>query len=245
MEHQIVKIGSACLFDENDKVDYPAISSKVKETIDYDRNHGTHTTLVVSGAVAFGRRALGEERSKKPMDMQRHAGVGQLELMARYSELFRNYGKYAVPMLLTYDDLKHHPEDICRSVMNHSEHGLYVLVNYNDATDFREVEYDNDELSAKLLTYCGSEKLIVLGRKYDGIMEGRRIIPLITDVNEFMHCDNGDRSSDGRGGFDKKMEAGRLVIEAGKRMIVGNIRYLLEDLIQGTCERTEFKPENI
>jgi len=244
MKHQIVKIGSACLFDEAGRIDYPVLATKAREIIDYDQKHGTSTSLVVSGAVALGRRILGESESEKPMDMQRQAGVGQLELMKRYAELFANYSRHVVPMLLTYNDLEHHPEDICRSVRNHTESGLYVIVNYNDATDFREVMYDNDKLAAELLTYCGSEQLIVLMREYNGIMDRKNVIPVIEDTSQFMHCDNGGSSGYGRGGFTKKMEAGNMVIEAGARMIAGNVKSSLEGLVDGSCERTEFRQKH-
>ncbi|MBD3313599.1 hypothetical protein GF345_04105 [Candidatus Woesearchaeota archaeon] len=242
MRHQIVKIGTKCLFDKNDKVDYPAISTKVREIIDYDSKHGTFTTLVVSGAVEFGRRKLNEQKSKDHKVMQRQAGAGQMSLMGIYESMFENYGKFIMPMLLTYNELENMPDDICRSVKENSRSGLYVIVNYNDATDFREVQYDNDTLAAEILTHCRSEQLIILGR-YNGIMDREYAIPVINDTSDFMHCDNGDDPEYGRGGFLKKMEAGQTVIDAGKKMIVGHVESPLESLISGCCERTLFMPK--
>jgi glutamate 5-kinase len=234
---QFIKIGSGCLFDEKGEIDYKTLRKKAREIESLDYGN----VLVVSGAIALGKKMRGEKRSNADLDaveLQGYACTGQIELMDVYRSLFN---KDVAQLLLTEYDLKHrnHVKDlICHNIKN----GVITLVNYNDGVDFKQLRKDNDTLAAKLLTYCNGDRLVILGRTYDGLKDKEGgIVERVTAIDRKLYdmCDG--KSFHGNGGFKTKLDAAKMVLGAGKEMLVGNIGYSLQELIEGSVQRTLFK----
>ncbi len=231
----IIKIGSACLFDKQGQVNYNLLRRKSQEIEQSEDN----TVLVVSGAIALGKAHEREKRNNSQLtavELQGYACVGQPRLMNLYQELFNlNVSQ----LLVTRTDLQQ--ENHVRSLIHHNvQKQRITVVNYNDAVDFEQLRQDNDTLAATILSYCNADRLIILGH-YDGFKDGERLMSHVTDINDFLYSLCRGKSEHGNGGFNTKLDAAKIVLHAGKEMIVGNIAYDLEDIISGQAPRTLFK----
>ncbi len=233
----IIKIGSACLFNEHGRINHQLLHQKAREI---ERN-ADGSVLVVSGAIALGKMQEGEGRRNAeltPVELQGYACRGQPELMRLYAGLFTR----GVPQLLvTTNDLQH--STYVRDLIHHNlSKGRMTVINYNDAVDFEQLRKDNDTLAATILSHCNADRLIVLGH-YDGFRDGDHLIERVTAVDDSHYTLCRGESEHGNGGFTTKLDAARIVLEAGKEMIVGNIKYAIDDLVTGRAPRTLFKAE--
>jgi len=84
IDHQIIKMGSACLFDDYGNINAWQLRQKAEAIKALDYVHNIKTTLVVSGAIALGKREYGDERKNDWLtatELQRYACKGQIKLM--------------------------------------------------------------------------------------------------------------------------------------------------------------------
>ena len=97
---------------------------------------------------------------------------------------------------------------------------------------------DNDTLAAGIANAC-NDNLIILGR-YDGFMGRNGLVECIhrIDRGHYRMCQG--KSVDGNGGFQSKLDAGRMMLDAGRSLIIGNVECNLNDLINGMARRTIF-----
>ncbi len=243
--HMIIKIGSACLFDANKEINRALLKRKAAEIKEIEVKRGIKATLVVSGAIALGKRRFNDTRDNEELssvELQRYACNGQIELLKIYQQAFR--GLYDVSQLLptSYEfRMKKHRENIKARILDDCENGIMTLVNYNDGVDFEQIRKDNDTLAARLLSYCGSERLIVLG-KYGGFCDSQgNVVERVYKVTKSHYAMCNGRSEHGNGGFKSKLDAAKIVIRSGGEMIVGNVESSIEDLIEGSIVRTVFR----
>jgi glutamate 5-kinase len=234
---QFIKIGSACLFDEDGSVAYDVLRQKARE-IEQNRENNI---LVVSGAIALGMARENKQRSKEQLtaqELQGYAGTGQIYLMDLYKSLFtRNVAQ----LLVTEKELGQ-TESIRNLLLENAAKNRVTLVNYNDCVDFEELRKDNDTLAADIMLACEGDRLIILGNDYDGFRDcnGTLIERVqVIDDSLYSHC-NG-KSKQGNGGFKTKLDAAKKILENNKQMIVSNVNYSLDDIIHGRVRRTLFK----
>ncbi len=126
---------------------------------------------------------------------------------------------------------------------HNAKSGRISIINYNDSVDFSQVRKDNDTLAADMLRICDADRLIVLGR-YDGFYDSEnRLVEEVSRVTQWMYeCCNGI-SLHGNGGFEAKLRAAEQALALGKEMMISNIGYCLDDVIEGTARRTRFARE--
>jgi glutamate 5-kinase len=106
---------------------------------------------------------------------------------------------------------------------------------------------DNDKLSALLLTHIDADLLVLLS-DVDGLYDrdpsepGAKIIPSVSSIDksvlELAHGGNGR----GRGGMLSKLESARIVLDAGKEVVIANGRTpsVLERIVAGESVGTRF-----
>ncbi len=87
----VVKVGTTSLTTEAGEF-RSDVALALIEGIDAVRRIGVEVVLVVSGAIALGVRRLGIERPTEPAVLQAISAVGQVELLAQLSQLFRGRG---------------------------------------------------------------------------------------------------------------------------------------------------------
>ncbi len=106
---------------------------------------------------------------------------------------------------------------------------------------------DNDKLSALLLTHIDADLLVLLS-DVDGLYDrnpaepGAKVIPSVSSIDaqvlELAHGGNGR----GRGGMLSKLESARIVLDAGKEVVIANGRTpaVLERIAAGELVGTRF-----
>jgi len=234
----VIKIGYSCLFDNQGNINSYLLKQKGEE-IEYLSNKAI---VVVSGAIALGKKRRHETKSNDELsdvELESFASIGQPELMNIYSKAFSSP---VAQLILTNNDLVH--RNHIRDLVHHNLNGgIITLVNYNDCIDFNQLRKDNDTLAAQMLSYCDANKLIILGT-YDGFFDKKgELIEEINCIDDKSYSLCNGKSKLGTGGFSTKLDAAKIVLKEDKEMIIGNIKYSIEDLINGNKRRTIFRPE--
>ncbi len=233
---QIIKLGSACLFDEQGNVAFDTLRTKAKEI----EEALDDVVLVVSGAIALGKMHDGETRKNADLtavELQGYACLGQPKLMQLYSGLFTTQ---VSQLLLTSQDLSSHEKHVSDLVYHNLKKRRITVVNYNDGVDFEQLRKDNDTLAATMLHCCGADRIVILGH-YDGMLGADgQVISHVSAVSDDLYAMCRGVSTHGNGGFATKLDAAQQVLAEGKEMIIGNVKYRLNDILDGTAPRTYF-----
>ncbi len=239
----VIKIGSSSItHSQTGAQDLVKLEKLVRQLTDL-RNRGINVTLVTSGAVAVGKKALGIIRSTKGHDLesvavkQACAAVGQARLMMTYQKLFSEYNQVSGQVLITKKTIL---DPISRRNAFNTftelfELGVIPVVNENDTVATYEIESlgtfgDNDTLSAIVSSMVGADLLILLS-DVDGLYtddphvnKNARFIDTVEDLSE--HIMNMGKESTGSnvgsGGMNSKLKAARIATSAGADMIIAS-----------------------
>ena len=235
--HQVIKIGSQCLFDDRGETNLRLLKRKAEEIKGLEERLGRRSTLVVSGAIALGKRQYGDARRNEDIsatELQRYACKGQIELMDVYKTIFD--GIYGVSQLLLTSENFRRPADrkhIRDLIAGDCGNNTLTLVNYNDGVDFEQLRKDNEQTSATLALYCGSERLIILGL-YEGFIDRQgNLIAHLSRVSQQHYAMCNGNSENGTGGFKAKLRIVNNLIDHGTKVIIAHVKHPLEEVIQG------------
>lgn len=245
-ERLVVKIGSSLFVDaatgEFDRQWLAALCDDVARL----RHGGTDVVIVSSGAVALGARELGlDVRRSRLDDKQAAAATGQILLAHAYQDLLQGHGVTTAQVLLTLDDSDSRKRylNASRTLRNLLKRGTVPVVNENDTVATEELRYgDNDRLAARVAQMITSDCLVVLS-DVDGLYTSdpqndpdARHIPEVAELNN-AHFDmaGGPGSTHGSGGMRTKLEAARIAVAAGCRMVItnGHVMHPLQALEDG------------
>ncbi len=100
----VIKIGSALLVDEKTGEIRSEWLSSVASDVAQLREMGKDIILVSSGSIALGRQILGLKMSKKLVENQAAAAIGQIELAANFREKMAEHDIAVAQVLLTYSN---------------------------------------------------------------------------------------------------------------------------------------------
>lgn len=235
--HQVIKIGSACLFDEQGCINMEILRQKAVEIKALEDRLGIKSTLVVSGAIALGKKYCSEKRQNSeltPTELQRYACRGQIDLMQAYQTAFS--GIYSVSqLLLTSKNFRkrRHRKNIRDLIQGDCSNNTITLVNYNDGIDFEQLRKDNEETAAALARYCGSGLLMILGQ-YEGFMDhGGKLIERIDKVKRIHYKMCNGSSEYGHRGFEAKLDIVNSLLRRGTKVIIAHIEMPIEGIIKG------------
>ena len=228
----VVKIGSNVLTRTNGALDVTRISAIVDQ-VAILRKAGVEVVIVSSGAVAAGRCVIEEKETKLDQIEQRQlfSAVGQVQLMNRYSNFFREHDIVCGQVLTTKESFSTRGHYLnqrnCMRVM--LDNGVVPIVNENDTISVTELMFtDNDELSGLVSTMVGAEVLIILSN-VDGIYNGDPQSP-DSEVIKEVHADSEDVSAYiqtgsshfGRGGMITKSRIALKLADQGTEVIIAN-----------------------
>lgn len=215
------------------------------------RSRGVQTTLVSSGAVGAGCAAL--ELARRPTDVARQqavAAVGQPRLMSHMRQAFDRRGIVVAQMLLTRGDFDDRDRFLNLRNCIGELHELNVLpiINENDTVAVEELRFgDNDMLAAMTANALRADAMVLLTMA-DGLLDAAgQKIELVDDVLEAIaaaRTSDSGRSTWGTGGIVAKLEAVRLVVEAGELAVIapGRETDVLTRLFAGEKLGTVFVP---
>ncbi len=227
----VIKIGSSTLTHESGQLNLRRIEALVKTLSDF-KNEGRQVVLVSSGAVSAGVARVGTHRPTCTAEKQAMAAVGQSELMKLYSRLFSDYGHTVAQILLTKDVMdnevrRNAAEDTFRTLL---EMGCIPIVNENDSVSTEGLNFGgNDTLSAYVALVCHADLLINLS-DVEGLYDSdprrnpdAKLIEHVKGVDaRIMAMAGGAGTERGTGGMATKLEAARMVVEAGIPMYIMN-----------------------
>ncbi|MBK5722034.1 glutamate 5-kinase [Dysgonomonas sp. Marseille-P4677] len=242
-ERIVVKIGSQILTRKDGTLDVTRMSALVDQIAELHKTN-IEIVLVSSGAVASGKSEI---KTKVKLDTisarQLYSSIGQVKLINRYSDLFRQHNIVCGQILATKEDFatrRHYlNQRNCMKVM--LENKVIPIVNENDAISVNELMFtDNDELSGLVAAMINARKLIILSN-IDGIYSGNPSAPesyIFREINlkdNIENCIQSSKSSTGRGGMVTKYNIARKAAEEGIEVIIANGRNenILIDLIKG------------
>ncbi|MCR4749580.1 MAG: glutamate 5-kinase [Lachnospiraceae bacterium] len=240
----VIKIGSSSLqHPQTGDLDYTKLDVLVRELCNL-RNQGKDVVLVSSGAIAVGKKAIGQLavtlESKNMGFKQACAAIGQARLMMTYQKLFSEYNQIAAQILMTKNILT---DDVNRTNAYNTftellRLGVIPIVNENDTVSTYEIRLDeddvligdNDTLSAIVASLIGADLLILLS-DIDGLYTddprknpNTKFIEYVEKLDDtYMSMGKASTgSSVGTGGMNTKMNAAKIATSAGADMIIAN-----------------------
>ena len=256
--HRIaVKVGSNVLTRPDGTLDVTRMSALVDQITDLYRK-GMEVILISSGAVAAGKSEFHTDKKLDSVDSrQLFSAIGQVKLINRYYELFRDRGICVGQVLTTKESFstrRHYlNQRNCMSVM--LENGIIPIVNENDTISVTELMFtDNDELSGLVATMMDVQALIILSN-IDGIYNGPPsdpdtcVIRNITQDDDLSSYVQTTKSLFGRGGMLTKMQIARKVADEGITVFIANGKRdnILPDLVSDADDTlcTRFIPSSV
>ncbi|HEX7009098.1 MAG TPA: glutamate 5-kinase [Phycisphaeraceae bacterium] len=209
---------------------------------------GYEVTLVSSGAIGAGCAELGlPKRPTDVADQQAVAAVGQRGLMMHMHDAFARHGLHVGQMLLTRSDFDDRVRflNIRNCVTRLHRLHCIPIVNENDTVAVDEIRFgDNDMLSALMCNALRADALILL-TTVDGLLDAQgQVVDWVESVTDCLSLARRETSRWGTGGILSKLEAARIVTEAGETAVIacGREKDVLHRLLSGEKLGTVFAP---
>src|SRR4051812_41732659 len=224
----VVKVGTSVLTGPDGTLD-PARIGHLAEQISAVMATGRKVALVSSGAVGAGLGQLGLNRRPESLpQLQAAAAVGQSYLIRAYDEGLRRHGRHAAQLLLTHEDFDSRPRylNMRNTLSALFEWDAVPVINENDTISVDEIKFgDNDRLAAMVTNLLRAPLLVILS-VVDGlfrtdpgtgrVLDGVPLIPIVPNLDdEVLGLAGTSRSALGTGGMKSKLQAARLVTQAG------------------------------
>jgi glutamate 5-kinase len=243
----VVKVGSQLLSDPRGGLDAAfmrSLASQIAGLVE----RGCDVTLVSSGAISAGRNMLGLAARPKDIGvLQAVAAVGQSRLMQSWHEVFAEFKLPVAQMLLNRDDFEDRKRylNIRNCITELHRFHAVPIVNENDTVSVDEIRLgDNDILAAMLASAIRADALVLL-TVVSGLQDADgNVVDLIRDTNDARALVESRKSALGTGGMGTKLEAGRVMTEAGEIAVIasGREENVLPRILAGEKLGTVFVP---
>jgi glutamate 5-kinase len=269
MRRIVVKLGTNVIMREDGRVALGLLCGLV-EQIAALRAQGLEVLVVSSGAVGLGMERLGLiERPTVVAQVQACAAIGQSRLMGLYDDAFDRLSCPIAQVLLTEDDFRDavRHANLKATLDALLTLGVIPIANENDTVSTMELERpteamgselsvpserifgDNDKLSALLMKHIGADLLVLLS-DVDGLYDrhpgepGAKLVEHVDLIDEEILALADGGNGRGRGGMISKLESARIVLRAGKQVVIANGRtpQVLERIVAGEAVGTLFAP---
>ncbi len=229
----VIKIGSALLVDERNGKIRDAWLSSIAEDVAVLKSAGKDVILVSSGSIALGRKILGLKMSKKLVENQAAAAIGQIELAATFREKLFHYDIAVAQVLLTYSNTENRGQYLnARGTINRLlKLGVVPVINENDTVATDEVRFgDNDRLAARVSSMCEADCLFLLS-DIDGLYSAdpksdneAEFIERVEEITPEIESMAGEPISTGfgSGGMITKIAAANIATTSGCHMVISN-----------------------
>lgn len=239
----VVKLGTQLLSDKEGRLD-TAFIARIARQVATLRERGVRVTIVSSGAVGCGLRELG--LPKRPTDLpklQAVAAVGQRKLMDAWADAFESHAMPVAQLLLTREDIEHRTRflNLRNTIHAVQEMGAVPIINENDTISTDEIikiTFGDNDILAAMVSAALRAQLLVLLTVVDGVLDGDgKPIRLVNTIAHAKGMVRTEKSAAGKGGMNSKVEAARMVTEAGECLVVANGR--MEDVLLRVLEAEE------
>jgi glutamate 5-kinase len=239
----VVKVGTAALTRADGTLNPNRISSLARQIAELKRR-GRNVVLVSSGAIGAGvARAAMAGRPKHLPGLQAAAAIGQPALMSLYERTLARHGLHAAQILVTRSDFENRNRylNIRNTINALHKLGAVPLINENDTVAVEEIRFgENDIIAAEMANLVRSDLTVVPGLLgADG-----RVIELVDNVSDGVLSLAQGKSELGTGGMLTKLQAVRLVAQAGEAAMVADarVRNVLLRIVDGEKIGTVFAP---
>uniref|UniRef100_A0A5S6QDM2 Delta-1-pyrroline-5-carboxylate synthase n=1 Tax=Trichuris muris TaxID=70415 RepID=A0A5S6QDM2_TRIMR len=240
----VIKVGSAVIAREDEEGLALGRLASIVEQASELQNHGREVIIVSSGAVAFGRKKMQQERllsrslretlltgeKEAVVNKRACAASGMAGLMSVYEALFAQYGISVAQVLLTKPDVANEER---RNVLVSTLEYLISLkvvpiLNGNDAVAPQQKDGlgDNDTLASKLSAAVKADLLLTLSN-VDGVYTGPPDRPHSVFLNHYCPYVDGkllfsSGSKLGTGGMESKLQAATWALNRGVSSVICN-----------------------
>lgn len=256
----VIKVGTTTItYEKTGNINLDKLEKFVRILTNL-RNQGKEVIVVSSGSVAIGRTVLNiEEKPREGAMRQVCAAVGQARLMMIYEKFFSEYSQLTAQILLTRESIMN---EECRTQAKIAfekilSMGVIPIVNENDAISVDEELYgvfgDNDTMAAQVAALVQADLLILMS-DIDGLYSddpkinpNAKFIHTVYKVDEQLeNMAKGAGSDKGTGGMKTKIEAAKVIMNAGVDMVIanGNDIYTINDIMNGKETGTLFVGRN-
>ncbi|MEM6458873.1 MAG: glutamate 5-kinase [Planctomycetota bacterium] len=210
---------------------------------------GYRVTLVSSGAIGAGCVELGLD--KRPTDVaeqQAVAAVGQRRLMTLWHDAFRGHGLGVGQLLLTRADFDDRLRflNIRNCAAKLHELGCVPVLNENDSVAVEELRFGDNDLLAALMGHALRAEALLLLTTVEGLLDERgEVIDRVDQViDQLTHVRQNQKSAWGSGGMRSKLEAARVMVEAGELAVIASGRQpdVIRRVLAGEKLGTLFAP---
>ncbi len=256
----VIKLGTNLLTGGSSRLDQLVMGELVAQ-IAMLSSEGAEIVVVTSGAIAAGKEKLGLYKKKRDIPYRQVlASVGQSRLMNIYDGLFSSHGLTVAQALLTRTDLNDRSGylNARNTLLALIELGVITIVNENDVVAVDEIQEakfgDNDNLSAMVANLIDADLLLML-TDIDGLYTGNprsdkdaRLIPIVEKITpEIEALAGGAWSEVATGGMVTKIEAAKLAVSSGVRVVIASGREtdVMARVIGGEGLGTHFLPQAV
>jgi len=228
----VIKIGSTLLVDPERGTVHRRWLEALAEDLAECRARGQEVVIVSSGAIAVGRRHLGLSDGRlKLEESQAAAATGMIRLAHAYQEVLAHHEMTVAQVLVTLDDSESRRRYLnARNTLETLVRlGAVPLINENDTVATDEIRFgDNDRLAARVGAMISADTLVLLSN-IDGLYDrdprqhdDAKLVPEVTGdiTGEIQNMAGTSKSYDGSGGMVTKLEAARIALGAGMRMVI-------------------------
>lgn len=248
----VVKVGTSSLVDGQGALDAAKMGDLTRQ-LACVKSQGKDVILVTSGAIRAGMERLSmAERPQSIPDQQATAAVGQGALMQKYAEHLAQHGIVPAQVLVTRDDFRNRLRylNARNTLYTLLRFGCLPIVNENDTVATEEIRFgENDTLSALVAACVGADLLVNLS-DVDGLCDGDprldssvKVIPEVKQITEEIEalC-GGTHGLSGTGGMRTKIEAAKIAVHSGVRMVIANAKRanVISDAVKGEDVGTRF-----
>jgi glutamate 5-kinase len=246
----VVKLGTQLLTDNQGRLDDKYLQNIAAQVVAL-KSRGIAVTIVSSGAIGAGLRELKlDARPKDLALLQAVAAVGQRRLMDAWAAAFAPHNVPVGQILLTREDMDRRARflNLRNTIHALQEMGGVAIINENDTISTDElvkISFGDNDILAALVAHVLRADLLVLMTVVDGLLdESGQSVRLVESIEQAQQLVRKEKSQLGKGGMDSKLEAARMVTDAGEALIVadGRMQNILPRLLEHEVLGTLFIP---
>jgi glutamate 5-kinase len=169
--------------------------------------------------------------------------------MQAYINAFDKYNINVGQFLLTSDNLDNKKRfAILKETYNELVKNKEVpILNENDTIAIEEITFGDNDILAALITRDLNQDILINLTVYDGLLKNNKIAEKASSFDVKDYDEIGMERKEGRGGLKSKLDAAKIVAEAGKIFIISSIKFSIMEILSGKVPQTRFLPakENI
>lgn len=252
----VVKIGSSLLMADDDSSLRQDWLDAIADDLAAWRQQGREVLVVTSGAIAVGRAPLGLGRDALRLEeCQAAAAAGQIRLAHAWQEALARKRIAIAQVLLTLEDIESRRRYLnARTTLNTLlSLGAIPVINENDTVTTEEIRFgDNDRLAARVAQMTSADTLVLLS-DIDGLYDAdprcdskARHLQEVREITPEIEAMAGETTlAHGTGGMVTKLQAARIAMAAGCRMVISDGRALHPlQALEGDVRCTWFLPSS-